>query len=183
MTALPDVLSPDDLPLPELAALRLDGELFPLGDGYCPVDEVEGPALRARAVLGGRSDRLIAELGTAAWIWGASPAMPLVHELCADHGLRSRPAERSALSLREVRFDPADVATLDGIRATIPLRTAVDLARFRDPFTDEHADVVRRLARIGAFEVADAIELMDRRPNLLEKRRARRRLEAVLSPS
>ena len=183
MTSLPAVLSPAEFPEAELAALRLDGELYPLGDGFCALGEPEGPALRARSVLNGRSGRLIAELGTAAWIWGASPTMPLVHELCADHALRSRPASRRAVAVREVRFDPSDIGTLDGVRVTIPLRTAVDLARFRSEFTAEDEDVVRGLALLGDFEVADCIELMDRRPNLLEKRRARIRIEAALSRS
>jgi hypothetical protein len=180
MPSLPAVLCPGDLPLAELGALRLDGDVYALGDGFCSLGEPEGPALRARAVLGTRSSRLIAELGTAAWIWGASPVMPLSHELCADHALRARPAARSALAVREVRFDPSDVAVLDGCRVTTPLRTAVDLARFRPDFSETDAVVARELARLGAFTVADCVALMDRRPNLLEKRRARIRLTAAL---
>ena len=180
MASLPIVLSAAEFPLAELGALRLDGDVYALGDGFCSLDEPEDPTLRARAVLGSRSGRLIAELGTAAWIWGASPTMPLAHELCADHALRSRPAARSALAVREVRFDPSDVASLDGLRVTIPLRTAVDLARFRAEFTDADAYVTRELARLGDFTLDDCIHLMDRRPNLLEKRRARIRLTAAL---
>ncbi len=180
MASLPIVLTPADFPLAELGALRLDGDVYALADGFCSLNEPEDPALRARAVLGSRSDRLIAELGTAAWIWGASPTMPLTHELCADHALRSRPAARSALSVREVRFDPSDVAFLDGFRVTIPLRTAVDLARFRPEFGQADSEVVRELARLGDFTTADCVALMDRRPNLLEKRRARIRLTAAL---
>ena len=180
MTSLPTVLSPGEFSVAELSALRLDGDVYMLGDGFCSVNEPEGPTLRARAVLGARSGRLIAELGTAAWIWGASPTMPLSHELCADHALRSRPAARAALAVREVRFDPSDVTSLEGWRVTIPLRTAVDLARFRTDFTDVDAHVCRELARIGGFTIQDCIDLMDRRPNLLEKRRARIRLTAAL---
>jgi hypothetical protein len=179
----PTALSPDEFSLAELSALRLDGEVFALGDGFCSLDEPEDPTLRARAVLGERSARLIAELGTAAWIWGASPIMPPAHELCADHALRSRPAARSTLVVREVRFDPSDVTSLDGSRVTVPLRTSVDLARFRTEFTDDDARVCRELARIGAFGVQDCVDLMDRRPNLLEKRRARIRLTAALERS
>jgi hypothetical protein len=180
MPSLPIVLSPAEFPLAELGALRLDGDVYALADGFCILGQPEDPALRARAVLGARSGRLIAELGTAAWIWGASPTMPLLHELCADHALRSRPADRTAVSVREVRFDPSDVVSLDGARVTTPLRTAVDLARFRPEFTDADADVVRELARLGAFSVDHCVELMNRRPNLLEKRRARARLLAAL---
>ena len=183
MPSLPTVLSPAEFPLAELGALRLDGDVYALADGFCVLDEPESPTLRARAVLGSRSGRLIAELGTAAWIWGASPTMPLSHELCADHALRSRPAARAALAVREVRFDPSDVASLDGLRVTIPLRTAVDLARFRPEFTETEAQLVRELANLGDFTLQDCVELMDRRPNLLEKRRARTRLTAALSPS
>jgi hypothetical protein len=183
MSSLPLVLTAAELPLAELSALRLDGDVYALGDGFCSLNEPEGPALRARAVLGSRSGRMIAELGTAAWIWGASPTMPLSHELCADHALRSRPAARSALTVREVRFDPSDVASLDGARVTIPLRTAVDLARFRSDYSETDAAVARELARLGGFTVGDCLALMDRRPNLLEKRRARTRLTAALRDS
>jgi hypothetical protein len=183
MPSLPIVLTSDEFSVAELSSLRLDGEVYALADGFCGLDEPEGPALRARAVLGARSERLIAELGTAAWIWGATPVMPLVHELCADHALRSRPSDRSATVIREVRFDQSDIAQLDGYRVTIPLRTAVDLARFREEFTDADAALARRLAELGDFAIGDCIELMDRRPNLLEKRRARVRLEAALSRS
>ena len=180
MSSLPTLLSPGAFSLAELSALRLDGDLYALGDGFCLLDTPEDPTLRARSVLGMRSGRLIAELGTAAWIWGASPTMPRSHELCADHALRSRPAARAALVVREVRFDPSDVTALDGWRVTIPLRTAVDLARFRPEFTDADAHVCRELARIGGFSIQDCVDLMDRRPNLLEKRRARIRLTAAL---
>ena len=53
---------PDDLPLAELCAARLDGELFAIGDGSAPSTSPTCPELRAmRAVAGAPGGPLIAE--------------------------------------------------------------------------------------------------------------------------
>jgi len=183
VAALSPVLSPRDLPLAELTAARLDGELYSLVDAFCPVDELETPALRARALLSGRSPRLIAELGTAAWVWGAMPVVPTAHEFCADLAARARLAPSSGVVVRELVLDPDDVVEFAGARVTTPLRTAVDLARFRAGFAEGDADVVRALASIGRFDVDDCLALMERRRNLPAKRRAAQRLTAALRRS
>lgn len=41
-----------DLPAPELGGMRLDGEVYPLAEGWCSIDVLEGPADRAVAVRG-----------------------------------------------------------------------------------------------------------------------------------
>ena len=51
VTILPPVLHEAHLPLAERMAARLDGDLFAFGDGHCPIDTVEGPALRLHAVM------------------------------------------------------------------------------------------------------------------------------------
>ena len=50
MARLPMVLGTDDLPIAELCAARLDGELFAIDDGWAPVDEPDLPAFRAAVV-------------------------------------------------------------------------------------------------------------------------------------
>ena len=177
---LSPVLGDDDLPAVELQALRLDGELFPLADGWCSVDELEGPAQRARAALGSRSPRLIAELATAAWVWGACDTVPRPREFCADLAARARLAPNPFAVVREVVLDPDDVVRLDGTQVTTPVRTAVDLARFRTTIHEADLAVIARLAAVGGFGLAQCHELMDRRRNLPEKRRAALRLAAVL---
>jgi hypothetical protein len=60
------------------------------------------------------------------------------------------------------------------------VRTAVDLARFRTELSDDDAASIVELARQGGFGLAACRELMDRRRNLPEKRRALARLGELL---
>ena len=177
---LPLVLTTRDLPAPELGGMRLDGEVYSLAEGWCAIDELEGPSHRARAVRGERSERLIAELGTAAWVWGATPTLPRLVEFCADLGARARLGISPIVRVRELVLDPGDRVDLGGGAVTSRLRTAVDLARFRDPLPAEDAASIVELARQGGFGLDECRELMDRRRNLPEKRRALARLSALL---
>jgi hypothetical protein len=201
---LPTVLTARHLPAPELSCMRLDGEVYALADGWCPIDELEGPAHRAQAVLGERSERLIAELGTAAWVWGVTPTLPRVVEFCVDLGARARLRISPIVRVRELVLDPGDRIDLGGgggggsgggpggrprgapgggsggAAVTSRLRTAVDLARFRDPLSADDAASIVKLARQGGFGLEECRELMDRRRNLPEKRRALARLTALL---
>ena len=161
-------------------AARLDGELFALGDAYCPIDVVETPELRLAAILTGRSPRLIAELGTAAWVWNAVDLPPPRLELCVNLRARARPQATPHANVREVVLGDDDTTTWGGHRVTTPLRTAVDLARSREPFGARDRDAVRGLARIGGFQLADCVAQMDERRNLPDKRRATERLRACL---
>jgi hypothetical protein len=180
MPPLPRVLTARDLPEAELGSMRLDGEVYRLADGWCSIDELEGPAHRAIAALGDRSPRLIAELGTAAWIWGATPSLPPVREFCVDLSARARLRPNSLAQVRELVLDPVDRIDLGGSAVTSRLRTAVDLARFRVELSLDEGAAIRELARVGGFGVDECRELMDRRRNLSEKRRARARLEQLL---
>ena len=177
---LPTVLTAHDLPAPELGGMRLDGEVYPLAEGWCLIGELEGPAHRARAVRGERSERLIAELGTAAWVWGVTPTLPRLVEFCVDLGARARVRISPIVRVRELVLDPGDRVDLGGGAVTSRLRTAVDLARFRDELSDEDATSVVQLAQEGGFGLAECRDLMDRRRNLAEKRRALARLSALL---
>lgn len=180
MAPLPAVLTDRDIPAPELGGMRLDGEVYPLAEGWCSIAELESPVHRAHAVLGRRSARLIAELGTAAWVWGATPIVPRVVEFCVDLGARARLRISPIVRVRELVLDPDDRVDLAGVGVTSPVRTMVDLARFRDPLTDDDRRVIVELARIGGVGLAEGRELMDRRRNLPEKRRALTRLTELL---
>ncbi len=182
MTIVPPVLHEAQLPLAERMAARLDGELFAFGDGHSPIDEVDGPALRLQAVLGARPARLIAELATAAWVWGAQDLPPPRLEFCVDLRARARPAPTPLASVREVVLLSGDAVALGGRHVTIPLRTAVDLARMRDDFSAGDQAAVRRLAALGAFDLTDCATFMDRSRNLPAKRRALERLAECLTP-
>lgn len=172
---------PCDLPEAELQAARLDAEVYRLAGAYCPIDEIEIPAHRALAALADRSARLIAELSTASWIWGAISRAPDPLEFCAGIDARARLTPGGRVAVREVVLDPGDVESLEGVRVVSPLRTAVDLARFRAEFGAAEIAEVTALARIGDFALADALALMNRRPNLHAKRRAAIRLGFSLS--
>ena len=181
MTIVPPVLHEAELPLPERMAARLDGELFAFGDGHCAIDEVEGPALRLRAVLGARPPRLIAELGTAAWVWGAREWLAPRLEFCVDLRARARPTAAPSTTVREVVLDADDLATFGPHRVTTPLRTAVDLARARHEFGPDDREAVRRLADLAGFDLASCRATMDRGRNLPAKRRALDRLGECLA--
>lgn len=177
---LPPVLSSTDLPLAELLAARLDGELFRVDDCFCPVDEVEQPAHRASALRAGLSDRLIAEQRSAAWVWGALELPPQPHQLCAAMGARVRPPGAGWVMSREVVIEPWEIVVLGGMQVTTPLRTAVDLARSSPSFGEAEERVIRWLALHGGFTVEDCLDDMDRRRNLPNKRQAAARLRRSL---
>lgn len=173
---LPPVLSCLDLPLPELLAARLDGELFRIDDCYAPVDEIEQPSHRARALAAGLPDRFIAERHSAAWIWGALDLPPARHELCVAIGARTRSPGGSHRQVREVVIEPHEMTILGGLQVTAPLRTAIDLARFSTTFGAAEVHIVRWLMAHHGFTVADCLAEMARRRNLPNKRQAGRRL-------
>lgn len=182
---LPPVLSGRDLPIAELSAARLDGELFPVAGAFAPIDEVDGPRLRARALGTGIHDRLIAEQFSAAWIWGALASPPARHQFCAAIGARVSRTIVPWCTVREVVIDEAAVVTIDGIAVTTPLRTVVDLARFSPTFGSTERAVVSSLLVFGGLTVHDALRDMDARRNLPGKREAARRLTSsgVLNPN
>src|SRR3954465_3224070 len=123
---LPTVLTTLDLPAPELGGMRLDGEVYPLREGGCSIAVLEAPAHRARAVRGQRSERLIAELGTAAWVWGVTPSLPRLVEFCVDLGARARLRISPLVRVRELVLDPDDRIDLAGGAVTSRVRTVVD---------------------------------------------------------
>jgi hypothetical protein len=173
---LSPVLADADLSPAELQAARLDGEVYDLAGAYCLVGEVEAPRHRARAVLGARSPRLIAELGTAAWIWGAA-AHPARLEFSVTPDARARFAPGVHIAVREIVYDDDDLVTLDGHRVTTPLRTILDLARLGDEFDPEP---VRRLADVGRLSLDDCLSSLAARSGIPAKKRALDHLVAAL---
>ncbi|MGL4339731.1 MAG: type IV toxin-antitoxin system AbiEi family antitoxin [Rhodoglobus sp.] len=170
------VLSPDDLPAAELYAAQLDGDLFRVGDCFAPIDQIERPLHRARAVLSGFSDRLIAEQYSAAWIWGASEKLPLLRQFCVTMNCRVGHEVPVGVNLREVVIASHEIAVVDGFKVTTPRRTAIDLARFSALFDDHEKEIVTRLAAAGDFTLAQCLEELTHRRNLPNKRQAIARL-------
>lgn len=174
---LPPVLADTDLSPVELQAARLDGEVYDLAGAFCLIGELESPAHRARAALQSRSPRLIAELGTAAWIWGASPE-PVRFDFSVTPAARARLAPASQIAVREIVYEEGDLAWVDGYRVTTPLRTILDLARFGDPFD---AEAVARLASIAGLGFEECRAALATRTGIPAKHRAARHLAAALA--
>lgn len=172
-----------DLPEPERQAMLLDGELYRLGDGYVSIAVPDVPASRALGTLANLPRRLIAARSTAAWIWGARPTAPSRGEYLVDLSARWRPSPADGIDVVESVIRADDVVVLGGVLVTAPLRTAIDLARFRPEFGSADADTVRALAGIGQFSFADALRAMNRGRNLAGKQLAAERFATALAPT
>jgi hypothetical protein len=181
MARLPAVLGTDDLPLAELCAARLDGELVLVGTGWCPVDEPDLPSLRAAAVAPRLPAPLIVERGSAAWVHGAVPLPPSVVECCVPHDERVAARTDPTRTVREVVITDAEIVEVGGIRCTSIERTAFDL--LRDATADDGSviDAVRGLVASSpraADRVHDRIRSAHRLPH---KALALRRLADALA--
>jgi hypothetical protein len=178
MYRLSPVLTTRDLPLAELHAARLDGELVALDDAFTPIDQPHGREARAASLALSWPERLIAERHSAAWIWGALDRPPSPHELCASLGARARASIPRRVIVREVAIADDEVVVIASQRVTTPLRTLTDLARF-----DAQLDpaVLRSIARIGRVSLDDIRAALDRRRNLPNKRSAWELLRSSLS--
>ncbi|HWH96989.1 MAG TPA: type IV toxin-antitoxin system AbiEi family antitoxin [Pseudolysinimonas sp.] len=175
---LSPVLADSDLSPVELQAARLDGEVYDLAGAYCLVGELEAPRHRARAVLASLSPRLIAELGTAAWIWGASEkADRFEFAVTPDARARLGPAHHAVV--REIVYDPDDLTSLDGFRVTTPLRTILDLARTEEPV---NPGILADLAAIAGLRLDDCLADLERRPGIPARKRASDILRRALTP-
>jgi hypothetical protein len=172
----PIALTSDDLPLPELIAARLDGDLFALNLSFFAIDEFETPALRAASLRPHVPKHLTAERATAAWIWGAAPTPPPVHEFCSGIEARGRPGGPLAMTVREVVIAEAEIRMLAGLGVTDPRRTLLDLLRFAAVFDPA---VASRLAVLCGADLAGCTEDLERRRNLPFRRRALARLAQV----
>lgn len=183
MTRLNTLLCTDHFPHAELQAMQLDGQVYFVDGCGVSIDVPHTAELRASALRAILPHRLIAELTSAAWVWGALDRAPWRHSVCTDAQARVRPSGTVPLTIREVVLDPQDVTTVAGLSVTTPLRTVVDLARFTDDWSDDHASVASRLMAIGSLTMDDCVVALDRRRNLPRKLVALQRLGASVSPN
>ncbi|MGW4930708.1 hypothetical protein ACWEOH_16310 [Agromyces sp. NPDC004153] len=177
MARLPSVLDTHDLPLAELCAARLDGELFTIDDGWAPLDEPDLPAFRA-AVTALRAPRsLVIERMSAAWVHGAIVAPPPVAQFCVPLKARIAVIGDHRAQVREVRIDDDEIIRFGGVPCTTPVRTAFDL--LRDPGLDDD-DIVTAVASLAATHPRLAAAVLDRfeaAPRLPHKATALARLD------
>ncbi len=172
----PLALTSADLPLPELLAARLDGDLFTVNLSFFAIDEFDTPALRAASLRPHAPANLMAERDTAAWIWGARATPPPVHEFCSGIGSRGRAGGPLSMTVREVVIDRAEIRELAGLPVTDPGRTLLDLLRFATAFDPA---VAIRLAELAGADRAGCAEALQCRRNLPFRRRALSRLAEV----
>lgn len=135
MARLPLVLGTDDLPIAELCAARLDGELFAIDDGWAPVDEPDLPAFRAAVVALRVPRSLVIERLSAAWVHGGLAGPPGVAQFCVPLSSRIAVISDRRATVREVRIDDAEIVEFGRVRCTSVVRTGFDL--LREPSLDD----------------------------------------------
>jgi hypothetical protein len=145
MARLPTVLGTDDLPLAELCAARIDGELIAIDEGWAPIDEPDLPSFRAAVVALRVPRALIIERRSAAWVHGALDTPPLIAQFCVPHRERVAAISDHRTQLREVVLDEGDVVDYRGARCTSVVRTAFDLLRDATLADEEAVSIVSRL--------------------------------------
>ena len=149
MFSVPPLLTSVVLPRAELSAARLDGELFPVDDGWVCADEPDSPELRARA-LGALLPRSVASgrlvmIGlTAAWLHGATDAPPPRHEVCSRSDERAGVRLPHRFVLRELSLADEEECRIGPLRVTTPARTAFDIGR-REPLGQRDLLVLQAL--------------------------------------
>lgn len=160
---VPTIL-PGELSETELRACVLDGELYPVGAGFLPVDLPADAACRAASLVPVLPGGTLAAGTTAAWVWGALPDLPLpLHALVAPGRARPRHLEPS-VRVRQAPLGPDDTTVLGGVTVATALRTAVDLLVDPGGSLPAVARLVRRegldlqaiAARLRARRAADA---------------------------
>lgn len=158
MARLPTVLGTHDLPLAELCAARIDGELIAIDDGWVPVDEPDLPSLRAVVVALRVPRALIIERRSAAWVHGALDAPPAIAQFCVPHHERIAVISDHRTQVREVTLGDGDLVDYGGVRCTSASRTAFDLLRDPSAVDGDTVAAVARLVR-GRADVTEAVRM------------------------
>jgi hypothetical protein len=167
------------LTLVELRAAVLDGDLIRLGPGFLCLDEPEGPSERAASLAAELGDaRAIVCDRSAAWVWGWAHSSAAL-QTCVSISARVASPVRRRLRTREAVIDDSEVAQLDGVRVTTPLRTAIDLVRHD---ADDHViDIVVDSLRRGDLTAEALRAELQRRSGVAHHRRARVRIDQAIS--
>ncbi|TCL83858.1 MULTISPECIES: type IV toxin-antitoxin system AbiEi family antitoxin [unclassified Rathayibacter] len=174
---LPSVLLPGQLPLAELCAARLDGEVVALDEGFLLADLPVGPAERGAALRAVVPAKAVADRLSAAWVHGTMPAAPAVHSASIDRRNRLHPPMLARVRFHEVRLTDEDVVLLGGCSVTTPERTLIDLARTRSTCDD---DLLRSLAAVTGVSLERVLERLDSGPPVSSRRIALLRLTTAL---
>ena len=114
----------------ELQAMALDGEVYPLADGYAMVDAPLTPQLKARAVCLDFCDRLVPAGLSALWVWGLV-FEPRTHTVALRTKMRANHATLDRRRVRELEFDAQSLQQAGELMICSPTRAVADL--LRDP--------------------------------------------------
>ncbi len=171
------LLTPDDLPWPELQAAALDGDVFRVDRAFCSVAEFDVPWRRATALgdLFGRE--FVVASHSAAWVWGALSQAPVTHEGFGETR-KGRHDVPTGLRVRAVEVAAEDLVDFGPVRVTSPARTLVDLVR-SEAYVVETAAVVRFLATEHGVDRRACDDILARTHTLPHRRRAKQRLDAA----
>ena len=131
----------------------------PMRGVYCVEQLTDTLALRIGCLKRVVPPECVVTDRTAAWLWGARMVLnPGAHLEVPPVSVFSPPGHRLRNGLvhsGERAFSPGDVADLEGLRVTTPLRTACDLGRLLH--RDQAFAAMDSLAGLGAFCVDELV--------------------------
>lgn len=173
-------LSPKDLPLAELCAMRLDGEVRTVDECFSPVDEPDRQLLRAEAFCTVIPPCFIAEQHSALWLYGIQVDAPNFHQVCVAVGNSFRARHVARAKVREVTIAEEEIHTIGTVRLTTILRTALDLARWSELPHNKVNEIILRLSARENISYADCLASLEKSRNTPHKKRALNRLADAL---
>lgn len=162
---LPTVLRPHDLSTAELCAARLDGEVVAVDECFLPIDQADGPGVRACILRSLVAGDVIAERASAAWLYGIRQRPPAVHTVCVHRKQRSRAAlggrfpRWGRIDVRERRLRRQDVVRVGQMNVTSPECTAIDLLLGAVFGPVERAEVLALFDRFGVNAATCSVQI------------------------
>ncbi|MGH1550924.1 type IV toxin-antitoxin system AbiEi family antitoxin [Leifsonia poae] len=157
------LLDADVLPLAELFALCLDGQLFRVGDAFAAIGTPDGPELRAAAFARSAPGWTVADRGSAAWIHGTRGSSPPLPQVCVPGARRGR-VSSAVVDACHRTLAADETVTVGPALVTTPLRTALDLVCEPGRFGMPQAREVRQLLALSSAGVDEFSERLDARP-------------------
>lgn len=176
---LPSVLTGNDLPLSELSAARLDGDVVAFDECFLPTDAADTLLARADALREVVGTRVVADTATALWITGIRSQAPRIHTVAIDRAHRAPYPPSGRVTLHETRLLPGDFGRAGSMRVTTPTRTAYDLTR-GNSFGEVECHYLAAL--LGRSTTASAVRArLAVVPNLPGRHRALERLSRAVA--
>jgi hypothetical protein len=144
------------LSIAELSAARLDGELYPLAEMFCPVDLPPFPTSLAAGLSAELPKHAFVERLSAAWLHGALAEPPNPAQFALPSGIGARPRRPRAYALRQVVITERELLLIGGCPVTTPARTLVDVLLDDELGTGRAIAVARAIAVTAGLSPATA---------------------------